>query len=163
MRLAYDGIPLRIGVRDRLFAEMADVDFGRYATLDVHCQQSLDWHSTDFSTTGVSHETGGYTVIPAVAERTDELKRICLRYGVLRLDIFGSAAVGEYHPEESDLDFVVEFQPGAFGAYADTYFGLLENLERLFGRPVDLIVGSAIRNPYFLQSVEETRTPIYEA
>ena len=59
--------------------------------------------------------------------------------------------------EDSDLDFVVEFQPAAFGAYADTYFGLLEALERLFGRQVDLVVGSAIKNPYFLQSVEHTR------
>ena len=64
---------------------------------------------------------------------------------------------------ESDLDFVVEFQPAAFEAYADAYFGLLESLERLFGGPVDLVVGSAIRNPYFRQAVEETRTPIYEA
>lgn len=66
-------------------------------------------------------------------------------------------------PEESDLDFVVEFQPESFSAYADTYFGLLEALGQLFGRSVDLVVGSAIKNPYFLQSVEETRTTIYEA
>ena len=46
--------------------------------------------------------------------------------------------------------------------YANSYFGLLEDLEKLFGKPVDLVVGSAIENPYFLQSVEETRTLIYE-
>ena len=102
-------------------------------------------------------------MIPAVADRTDDLKRLCSRYHVQRLDLFGSAATGEHRPEDSDLDFVVEFRPAAFGAYADTYFGLLEALEQLFGKPVDLIVGSAIKNPYFLQSVEETRVPIYEA
>ena len=53
-------------------------------------------------------------MIPTVAEHSDELKPICLRYNVQRLDLFGSAATGEYHPEESDLDFVVEFQPTAF-------------------------------------------------
>ena len=102
-------------------------------------------------------------MIAAVAERADQLKQLCLRYRVLRLGLFGSAATGAYQPEESDLDFVVEFQPAAFGAYADAYFGLLESLEQLFGKPVDLVVASAIKNPYFLQSVQETRTPIYEA
>ena len=75
-------------------------------------------------------------MIPSVAERTDDLKRLCLRYHVQRLDLFGSAATGEHHPEDSDLDFLVEFQPAAFSAYADAYFGLLEALEQLFGNPV---------------------------
>ena len=82
---------------------------------------------------------------------------------LLRLDLFGSAVTSQYRPEESDLDFVVEFQPLPDGAYADTYFGLLEALERLFGKPVDLVVSSAIKNPYFRQSIEETKRPIYEA
>lgn len=102
-------------------------------------------------------------MIPVIEQRADELKRLCLQYGVRRLDLFGSAATGPYDPEESDLDFLVEFQPAALDAYADAYFGLLEALGRLFGRPVDLVVESAIKNPYFLQSVERTRAPVYEA
>ena len=102
-------------------------------------------------------------MIPAIEERADELRRLCLHYEVRRLDLFGSAATGRDDPEESDLDFLVEFQPAALNAYADAYFGLLEALGRLFGRPVDLVVESAIKNPYFLQSVEQTRTPVYEA
>ena len=102
-------------------------------------------------------------MIPTVEEYADELRRLCLRYHVKRLDLFGSAATGGYRPEDSDLDFVVEFQPAAFEAYADTYFGLLEALEHLFGRSVDLVVESAIKNPYFLQSVEQARSPVFEA
>ena len=102
-------------------------------------------------------------MIPAVRKREDELKRLCLIYGVRRLDLFGSASTSLYELGESDLDFLVEFQPAALDAYADAYFGMLEALGRLFGRPVDLVVASAIKNPYFLQSVEQTRTPIYEA
>lgn len=100
-------------------------------------------------------------MIPIVEERADELKRLCLTYGVRRLDLFGSASTGRYDPDKSDLDFLVEFQPAAFEDYADAYFGLLEDLGELFGRPVDLVVESAIKNPYFLQSVQQTRTPIY--
>ena len=102
-------------------------------------------------------------MIPDVAERAEELERLCVRYGVRRLGLFGSAATDTQLREGSDLDFLVEFQPTVIATYADAYFGLLESLERLFGRPVDLVIGPAIRNPYFLQAVEETGTPIYEA
>ena len=102
-------------------------------------------------------------MIPNMVERADELNRLCHHYGVQRLDLFGSASTGEYCQDESDLDFLVEFQPKALASYADAYFGLLQALQQLFGRPVDLVVESAIKNPYFRQSVEQTRTPVYEA
>lgn len=102
-------------------------------------------------------------MISAVEERSEDLKRLCVIYGVLRLDLFGSASTGGYNAEGSDLDFLVEFQPEALSTFADSYFGLLESLGKLFGRPVDLVVESAIKNPYFQRSVEQTRTSIYEA
>ena len=46
---------------------------------------------------------------------------------------------------------------------ADRYFGLLEALEALFGRPVDLVMTAAIKNPYFLQGIEPSRTLLYAA
>ena len=100
---------------------------------------------------------------PAIVDRADDLKRICERFNVLRLDLFGSTSTGHHSAEVSDLDFVVEFHPAAFDAYSETYFGLLEALEQLFESPVDLVVRSAIKNPYFLRSVEETKVPVYEA
>ena len=102
-------------------------------------------------------------MIPAIEDRSDELRSLCARYNVLRLDLFGSATTRENPSEVSDLDFVVEFHPAAFDAYSETYFGLLEALEQLFESPVDLVVRSAIKNPYFLQSVEETKVSVYEA
>jgi len=56
---------------------------------------------------------------------------------------------------------LVEFAPPIGPGYADRYFGLLEALEALFGRPVDLVVASAIKNPYFRESVEKTRELLY--
>ena len=44
-------------------------------------------------------------MIPAIEERANELKWLCVRYGVQRLDLFGSVSTGRYDPEESDLDF----------------------------------------------------------
>ncbi len=102
-------------------------------------------------------------MIPEVESHKTELEQLCRRHHVRRLDLFGSAATGTYRPGESDLDFLVEFHPLAPGSYADAYFGLLESLERLFGRPVDLVVASAIKNPYFLQSIEQARAVLYAA
>ena len=99
----------------------------------------------------------------AVAHHKAELERFCRQFHVRRLELFGSAASDRYSPAQSDLDFLVEFTPLPRGRYADTYFGLHEALERLFGRPVDLIVASAIKNPYFRQSVEETKVLLYAA
>lgn len=102
-------------------------------------------------------------MIPVIAERAGALGQVCRRYHVRRLDLFGSAATGRYRPEYSDLDFIVTFRPLPAGTYVDTYFGLREALERLFGQTVDLVVSSAIKNPYFRRSVEATRTSLYEA
>ena len=96
-----------------------------------------------------------------VAEHQAELEQLCQHYHVRRLELFGSAASGRDRPGESDLDFLVDFDPLPAGAYADTYFGLREALEQLFGRPVDLVVASAIKNPYFRQAVEQSKTLLY--
>ncbi|MDR7555227.1 MAG: nucleotidyltransferase domain-containing protein [Armatimonadota bacterium] len=102
-------------------------------------------------------------MIPAIEQRRGELEALCRRLGVRRLEVFGSAATGEFQGETSDLDFLVEFEPPIGSGYADRYFGLLEALEALFGRPVDLVVASAIKNPYFLESIEKTRVVLYAA
>lgn len=102
-------------------------------------------------------------MIPELARNKAELESLCRHYHVQQLDLFGSAADGTYRPGESDLDFLVEFEPLPPGAYADTYFGLLEALEGLFETRVDLVVASAIKNPYFRESVERTRALLYAA
>ena len=102
-------------------------------------------------------------MVTDVQERKAELEQICRRHGVRRLELFGSAVSDRYRRGESDLDFLVEFEPLPAGAYADAYFGVLEDLESLFGVPVDLVVASAIKNPYFRESIEATKTLLYAA
>ena len=101
-------------------------------------------------------------MIPAIEEHRAELAELCRRHHVIRLSLFGSATRDDFDPGRSDLDFLVDFAAPP-GQYADAFFGLLESLERLFGRHVDLVVASAIRNPYFRQSVDQTRTLLYAA
>ena len=98
-----------------------------------------------------------------IDEYVADLETLCRRYGVQRLELFGSALAAGFDHETSDLDFLVEFGHFASGEYANAYFRLLEELERLFGRPVDLVVDSAIRNPYFRESVQRSKRRLYGA
>ena len=102
-------------------------------------------------------------MIPLIDDNREALERLCLRYRVLRLELFGSAAGEGFDPESSDLDFLVEFHPLRENEYADAYFGLLEGLKTLFGRDVDLVVESAVKNPPFRQSIERSRKLLYAA
>jgi uncharacterized protein len=100
-------------------------------------------------------------VIAEIEQRRSELGALCRRFGVRRLEVFGSAVTGEFQSEASDIDFLVEFELPSGTGYADRYFGLLEGLESLFGRPVDLVVASAIKNRYFLESISKTKALLY--
>ena len=93
----------------------------------------------------------------------EELFSLCKRFHVKRLDLFGSAVGDKFDPATSDLDFLVTLQELDFGEYADAYFGLLEALQELFDRHIDLVMESAIKNPYFRQEVERTRMLLYAA
>ena len=84
-----------------------------------------------------------------------ELIDLCDRYGVRRLALFGSALRDDFDPGQSDLDLLVEFPPTSPQEHAEAYFGLLENLESLFGRRVDLLELGAVRNPYLRREIEE--------
>lgn len=101
---------------------------------------------------------------PLFEEKMDELRSLCGKYSVRKLELFGSAAEeGRFRPEASDLDFLVEFLPLEPGQHADAYFDLLFALEDLFDRPVDLVMTEAIRNPYFRESIERSRKQLYAA
>ncbi|MEJ7840918.1 MAG: nucleotidyltransferase domain-containing protein [Rubrobacter sp.] len=103
-------------------------------------------------------------MVSFVEDRIEEVGRVCRRYGVEQLDIFGSAVGDDFDPERSDLDFVVSFEPRNPPGLFDRYFGLKEDLEELFGRPIDLVMeGVVSRNAYFAKSLAETRIPLYAA
>ncbi len=99
----------------------------------------------------------------AVAARHSKLSELCREFHVLRLELFGSALSSAFDSAESDLDFLVEFQPLQPGDYATAFFDFKEALEQFFGRPVDLVVASAIRNPYFRRSIEKSKALLYAA
>ena len=103
-------------------------------------------------------------MIDAISVNREAVRVLCRRFHVRRLELFGSAARGDFDPKQSDVDFLVEFDRSHPDALTlKTYLGLKESLEALLGRPVDLVESGALRNPYLKASIEGAREPVFEA
>lgn len=86
---------------------------------------------------------------------------VCRRFGVRRLEVFGSAADG-FDPQRSDVDLLVQFDDTGADPL-DEYFGLKTQLELVLERPVDLLVAGTVRNPYVLAGINASRQLVYAA
>ena len=98
----------------------------------------------------------------AISDKKEELAKLCRRFDVKKLEVFGSAARGaDFDPSTSDADFLVEFDPNSDLPPFDRYFDLVEELRETLGRPVDLLEARAIRNPYLSAAIDRSRELIY--
>ena len=98
-----------------------------------------------------------------IERNLEEITRLCQRYQVRRLAVFGSILRGDFEPARSDADFLVEFEPVPVALRMQNYLALQGALASLLSRPVDLIEDGAIRNPYILKSVAEQQKVLYAA
>ena len=96
-----------------------------------------------------------------IAKLKPQIDRICKDLPVKRLGVFGSALRKDFGPS-SDIDVLVVFDADSGMNLFDKYFDLKERLESVFGREIDLIVDRPFRNPVFRDSVEKSRTIVYE-
>ena len=85
----------------------------------------------------------------------------CRTYGVRRLKLFGSAVRDPV--AANDFDFLVDLEEVEPGKFAKAYFGLLEALQKITGKPVDLVTDRSIKNPYFRVSVDRSKRLVYAA
>lgn len=99
---------------------------------------------------------------PVVEAKREEIAALCRKLGIRQLDVFGSAVSDDFDVERSDVDVLVDFDTTAPGSF-DTYFALKRGLEAILRRPVDVVVTSGIRNPYFRAQVMETRESLFAA
>ena len=91
-----------------------------------------------------------------------ELTQLCQEHEVQSLYLFGSHAVGNAK-NDSDIDLLVAFEDIPIDRYTNHYFELHEKLEKLFGKPIDLLTVNMLGNPYFIESVESTKQLLYAA
>ena len=92
-----------------------------------------------------------------IESKRDKLEALCERHVAECLALFGSALRDDLDPDKSDLDFFVEFQPMTPHEHAASYFELLEDLEDLFGRRVDLVEIGTVRIPYLRREMEKRK------
>ncbi len=91
----------------------------------------------------------------------ERLEEICQRYGVKKLELFGSAARSDFGPE-SDIDILIRFLPDrtpSLGKLVE----LQDELADLFGRSVQLATSSILENPYRRKTVEKDLRALYAA
>ena len=99
----------------------------------------------------------------AISQHHSGIADICQRFGVRRLEVFGSAArADDFDPANSDVDFLVEFAADT-AVSLEAFFGTKAALAQLLGREVDLLEPRAVRNPYVLASINRNRESVYAA
>jgi len=79
------------------------------------------------------------------------LTEFCRRNRIRRLAFFGSVVREDFSPT-SDVDVLVEFEPGYTPGLA--FFAMQEELSKILGRKVDLNT-TGFLSPYFRQQVQE--------
>jgi len=90
----------------------------------------------------------------------DKIIALCKNYKVRELFVFGSVLTERFN-EQSDIDFVVDFNKDEVDDYFINYFDFKYALEAIFGRKVDLLENQAITNPYLKKNIDATKALIY--
>ena len=98
-----------------------------------------------------------------IEQHREAIAGICRRFGVRRLEVFGSAArATDVYPDTSDADFL-EFTPDNGLPFLHRLFGLQDARSHLLSRPIDLAEPSAVRSPYVRASIDRSREVVYGA
>jgi uncharacterized protein len=97
-----------------------------------------------------------------LTDNIDMIKALCVSHNVKSLFAFGSVCTDRFD-EQSDVDLLISFNPMEYGEYADNYFELADKFESIMHRPVDLVTDKSLSNPYFIESINHTKTLIYGA
>jgi predicted nucleotidyltransferase len=98
----------------------------------------------------------------AIATHLHSIRGLCLRFGVRRLEVFGSAARGAgFREDASDADFLVAFGSVDHLRPLDQFVGFAEALRDTLGRPVDLVEAGALSNPFVIAEIEAERELVF--
>lgn len=95
-----------------------------------------------------------------IKDNIDKIRQICLKHNVKSLFAFGSVCTDRFN-DSSDIDLLISFSPMTHEDYAENYFIIAEKFEQIFNRPVDLVTENSLHNPYFIESVNQTKTLLY--
>lgn len=98
-----------------------------------------------------------------IKENIEELQEVCRKNAVAELYIFGSALSNKFS-DQSDLDFAYVLREGLSPVeYGEAFFNLMEDLERLFDRKIDLVSYRIVKNPILKEEIDRTKKSLYAA
>src|SRR4030042_496311 len=91
----------------------------------------------------------------------DKIQEFCRRWRIKEFAIFGSTLRDDFRPE-SDVDVLVTFQGGTpWGLFE--IMEMIEELQKIFGRNVDLVEKEALRNPFRRHEILSQCQVVYAA
>ena len=94
-----------------------------------------------------------------IAIDRDRIAEICRRHRIVKMSLYGSVIRDDFTPA-SDVDVLVELDPDYKPGFA--FFGIATDLEREFGRRVDVLQPKEL-SPYYKVEVLREAVPIYVA
>ncbi len=89
-----------------------------------------------------------------------ELNKACSTFKVDELYAFGSILTEKFN-SQSDIDFIVSILSNDPIEYAENYFALKFELEKIFKRKIDLLEQKAISNKTFENLVNKNKMLVY--
>ena len=92
--------------------------------------------------------------------KRQSIERMCTENKVRSLFVFGSAVRNEL-TEDSDIDLLVDIERTDPFEYTDNYFNLLEQLQKLLKRPIDLLESRGLKNRFLKAEIDKTKVPLY--
>lgn len=102
-------------------------------------------------------------MIALIENNISKIISLCKKHQVKSLALFGSA-VNNTMSSSSDLDFLVQFSDElAILDYADNYFSLLEALQEITGKSIDLVSLKSLKNPILKEEIFNTKVDLYAA
>ena len=96
-----------------------------------------------------------------IKNKIQEINTLCKKYSVQSIYAFGSVCTDEF-TLSSDIDLLITFQNLPIDIYTENYFALHTQLEQLFNRSIDLLTEKSLKNPFFIEEINQTKQLIYE-
>jgi predicted nucleotidyltransferase len=89
-----------------------------------------------------------------------EIRELCQKNRVKSLYVFGSVLTDQF-TDKSDIDLIVDIDSIDPLEYSDFYFNLKFALEELLRREIDLLESRALKNPYLIDNINQSKTLLY--
>ncbi len=101
-------------------------------------------------------------MLPILENKKEALIKLCEQYSIKSMYAFGSVTTDQFNAK-SDIDILITFKELPFDQYTDNFFKLHIDLEKLLERKIDLLTERSLSNPYFIESIDQTKQLLYAA